>query len=94
MYKILLADDEGIVLDSLRFIIDKHFGESCEVRTAKSGRMAVEVAQEFSPDIVLLDIQMPGLNGIEVLKEIRTFRKQAVFVVISPTTGSIMPEKP
>lgn len=83
MYKILLADDEGIVLDSLRFIIDKHFGESCEVRTAKSGRMAVEVAQEFSPDIVLLDIQMPGLNGIEVLKEIRTFRKQAVFVVIS-----------
>lgn len=83
MYKVLLADDEGIVLDSLRFIIDRNFEGLCEVRTARTGRMAVEVAQEFSPDIALLDIQMPGLNGIEAMKEMRTFLKQTIFVVIS-----------
>ena len=38
MYKVLLADDEGIVLDSLKFIITKNFGEACSIRTAKTGR--------------------------------------------------------
>lgn len=83
MYKVLLADDEGIVLDSLRFIIEKNFGESCEIRTAKTGRMAVEVTQEFSPDIVFLDIQMPGLSGIDAMREIRTFNQNIVFIIIS-----------
>lgn len=83
MYKVLIADDEGIVLDSLRFIIEKNFGESCEIRTAKSGRMVIEITQEFSPDIVFLDIQMPGLNGIDAMREIRTFHKNIVFIVIS-----------
>lgn len=83
MYKVLLADDEGIVLDSLRFIIEKNFGESCEIRTAKSGRMVIETAQEFSPDIIFLDIQMPGLNGIDAMREIRTFNKGIVFIIVS-----------
>lgn len=83
MYKVLLADDEGIVLDSLRYILEKNYGESCEIRTAKSGRMVIETAQEFVPDIGILDIQMPGINGIEAMKEIRTFNNRMVFVVIS-----------
>ena len=60
MYKVLLVDDEGIVLDSLKFIINKNFGESCEIRTAKTGRQAIEIAQEFVPDISFMDIQMPN----------------------------------
>ena len=38
MYRIMLADDEGIVIDSLKFIIEKEFGELCEIRYAKTGR--------------------------------------------------------
>ena len=38
MYKIMLADDEGIVIDSLRFIIEKEFKESCQIESAKTGR--------------------------------------------------------
>ncbi|MFA9377738.1 MAG: response regulator [Lachnotalea sp.] len=83
MYKVLLADDEGIVLDSLRFILEKNFGEACEIRTAKSGRMVIEVAQEYAPDIAILDIQMPGINGIEAMKEIRTFNSRTVIIIIS-----------
>jgi two-component system response regulator YesN len=83
MYKILLADDEGIVLDSLKFIIEKNFGETCQMVTAKSGRAVIEQAHIFNPDIALLDIQMPGINGIDAMKEIRKFLKDVVFVVIS-----------
>lgn len=83
MYKVLLGDDEGIVLDSLKFIIKQNFGESCVIRTAKTGCEVIEAAQEFSPDIALLDIHMPGLNGIDAMGEIRTFNNRVVFVVIS-----------
>ncbi|MDK2808903.1 MAG: two-component system, response regulator YesN [Clostridiales bacterium] len=83
MYKILLADDEGIVLDSIRFILEKNFGEACELRTAKSGRMVIELSQEFAPDIAILDIQMPGINGIDAMKEIRTFNSRMVIIVMS-----------
>jgi Response regulator containing CheY-like receiver domain and AraC-type DNA-binding domain len=83
LYRLLIADDEGIVLDSIRFILEKNFGEVCDVRTAKSGRMVIEVAQEFAPDIAILDIQMPGINGIEAMKEIRTFNNRMVIIVMS-----------
>lgn len=83
MYKILLADDEGIVLDSLKFIITKNFGQSCEIRTAKSGRQVIEISQEFVPDIAFVDIQMPGIKGIEAIREVRTFNKKCQFIIMS-----------
>lgn len=83
MYKILLADDEGIVLDSLKFIINKNFGESCIIRTAKSGRQVIEISQEFVPDIAFVDIQMPGIKGIEAIREVRTFNKKCQFIIMS-----------
>lgn len=83
MYKVLLVDDEGIVLDSLKFIINKNFGESCEIRTAKTGRQAIEIAQEFVPDISFMDIQMPGIKGIDAIREIRTFNKKCQFIIMS-----------
>ena len=42
MYKIMLADDEGIVIDSLTFIIRQNFGENCEIASAKTGRSVIE----------------------------------------------------
>lgn len=71
MYRILIADDEGIVTDSLQYIIQKNFGSECETAIAKNGRQAIETAESFQPDIALLDIQMPGLNGLKALEEIR-----------------------
>ena len=44
MYKIMLADDEGIVIDSLRFIIEKEFGDTCQIESAKTGRNVIELA--------------------------------------------------
>lgn len=83
MYRIMMADDEGIVLNSLSMIIEKNFGDQFEIETAKSGRMAIELAEHFRPDLIFMDIQMPGINGIEAMKEIREILPSAIFVVLT-----------
>ncbi len=83
MYKIMLADDEGIVIDSLRFIIEKEFGSECIIESAKTGRKVIELAETFRPDIAVMDIQMPGINGIEAMREIRRTNTNAIFIVMS-----------
>lgn len=83
MYKIMLADDEGIVIDSLKFIIEKNFGQSCNVEYAYTGRSVIELAEKFKPDIAIMDIHMPGINGIEAMKEIRKTNKSVIFIVMT-----------
>ena len=83
MYKIMLADDEGIVIDSVKFIIEKEFGDECVIEFAKTGRSVIELAETFRPDIAIMDIQMPGINGIDSMKEIRKNNNNVVFIVMS-----------
>lgn len=64
MYKIMLADDEGIVIDSLKFIIEKEFKDTCEVQYAKTGRSVIELAESFRPDVAVMDIQMPDRKSV------------------------------
>lgn len=83
MARILICDDEGIVRESLQFMIEKAFGDTCELETARNGRTAIELAESFHPDIILMDIQMPGINGIEAMQEIRKENKNVVFIVLT-----------
>lgn len=83
MYKILLADDEGIVTDSLQYIIKKNFGDECACAIAKNGRQAIEIAENFQPDIAFLDIQMPGLNGLKAMEEIRTQNPRVKILILT-----------
>lgn len=83
MYKIMLADDEGIVIDSLKFIIEKEFPGDCVVEYAKTGRSVIELAEGFRPDIAVMDIQMPGINGIDAMREIREANAHTVFIIMS-----------
>lgn len=83
MYRILIADDEGIMLFSLQSMIQKNYIDECEVYTAKTGRAVVEMAESIRPDIVFMDIQMPGLNGIEAMQMIRKTNRSVLFIVIT-----------
>lgn len=84
MIKIMIVDDEQIVRDGIKFMIDKEFKDEVSiVAMAKSGREAIELYDETRPQIVLMDIQMPGINGIDAIKEIKSISKQVKFVIIS-----------
>ena len=67
-YKILIADDEADTLE----VLNKHLTESgYDVITAGDGQAALKKIRENNPDIILLDVIMPKMNGFEVLKELR-----------------------
>jgi len=67
--RILLADDHRIVHDSLKPLLDKQ--DDIEVvAIAENGRIAVKLAQDLRPDVVIIDITMPDLNGIEATHQI------------------------
>ena len=81
---VLLVDDEPKVL---RFIeIDLKL-RGFEVISTTSGQEALDLAKSAKPDIMLLDIIMPGINGLEVLKELRTFTDLPV-VAFSASSGN------
>jgi DNA-binding NarL/FixJ family response regulator len=67
--KVLLADDHKIVRDGLRSLLEKE-DELRVVGEASNGQIAVELCRELSPDIVVMDIGMPVMNGIEATERI------------------------
>lgn len=83
MFRILVADDEGIMLESIKSIILSNFGSECEVMCVKTGRAVIEQAEAFRPDIAFVDIQMPGLSGIQAIREVRKFNSSMVFIIIT-----------
>jgi len=66
--RILVVDDEATLTDLLSMALRY---EGCEVRTAATGHRAVKVAREFQPDAVVLDVMLPDLDGLEVLRRLR-----------------------
>lgn len=66
--KILIADDEPDILEIIQYNLQS---EGYEVQTAKNGNEAIDQAKRFNPDLIILDIMMPGKNGIEVCNVLR-----------------------
>ncbi|MFZ5988744.1 MAG: response regulator [Bacillota bacterium] len=83
MLRMIIADDEQIILDGLRQSIDWKSYEIDVVGSAKNGAEAFEMAGSLCPDIVLTDIKMPGLNGLELVKQIKKLRPDVKFILIS-----------
>ena len=69
MTTILLADDHTVLSDGLRILIESQ-ADTRVIAVATDGRQAVQLAQELSPDLVLMDVSMPGLNGIDAARQI------------------------
>ena len=67
--RVLLADDQAMFREGLRSLVEK-LPDTEVVGEAKDGREAVRLAKELSPDIVIMDISMPGLNGIEATRQV------------------------
>ena len=71
MLKILIADDEKYERDSVISLIEENFKDKLTIAQAKNGREAIEIAEQIRPEIIIMDIKMPGINGIKAIEEIR-----------------------
>lgn len=88
--KILVVDDDPYILMSLEFLMKKN---GYEVLVARNGSEAMTILREFLPDIVLLDIMMPDVNGYDICKYIRSVKKldhtKVVFLSAKSTEADI-----
>lgn len=71
-YKVLVVDDEEDILEFLSFALEK---DGFEVKTTTSGTEAIPLAKEYKPDIIILDVMMPGIDGIETCTELRAIKE-------------------
>jgi UDP-3-O-acyl N-acetylglucosamine deacetylase len=78
--KVLIVDDEEGVVQSITGVLED---EGFQVAKAKSGEEAIEVFQREKPDVTLLDIWMPGMDGIEVLKRLKWIAPDCQVIMIS-----------
>ncbi|PKM93860.1 MAG: hypothetical protein CVU84_13190 [Firmicutes bacterium HGW-Firmicutes-1] len=82
-YRLVVVDDEEIVINAVKFIVEKNMENVEIIGTAKNGREAIEAAIRLNPDIMLMDITMPGINGVDAIKEIIEHNSKIKFVILS-----------
>ena len=80
---LLIADDENLELKVLEKTVKKHFVEELEIFASSNGRKASQICDEVKPDIALLDIEMPGMNGIELAKYIKEKYADCIIIFIT-----------
>jgi two-component system, NarL family, invasion response regulator UvrY len=82
MIRVLLADDHSIVRAGLRRIVEES-GDMEVIAEASDGRAAVRQALEKKPDVAVIDISMPGLDGLEVVSQLRTYHPKLPILILT-----------
>ena len=80
--RILLADDHTVVRKGLRLLLESQAG-FLVIAEAADGREAVALAGQHAPDVVVMDVAMPGLNGIEAARQITAKQPRTAVVFLS-----------
>ncbi|GAB4374484.1 MAG: hypothetical protein Kow009_10030 [Spirochaetales bacterium] len=83
MYSLLVADDEELERKAIRLIINKNCPAIDQIWDAENGRQVVEICQRYKPDILFLDIRMPGLTGLEAARELRKIHPEVRIVFLT-----------
>lgn len=82
MIKVLLADDHSIVRAGLRRIVEES-GDMEVVAEADDGREAIQLVQKTKPDVAVVDISMPGLDGLEVISQLQAQQPKLPILVLT-----------
>ncbi len=83
MYRVLLVDDEPLILSGLKFMLNWENAGCTLAGTARNGRQALDLICTLNPDIVIADINMPVMNGLELLKEVQKDRPYVAFIMLT-----------
>jgi two-component system response regulator YesN len=84
MKRLLVVDDERPVIEGVSLIVKRDLASEFELAgSASSGREAIDKAVALAPDIILMDVRMPGISGLEAIREIRSRGSNAVFILVT-----------
>jgi two-component system response regulator YesN len=84
VYSIMIVDDEALERKGWKMVLERYLSDRiCVAGEAKNGREAVELAWKTRPDIILMDVKMPGLDGIMASKAIKKFLPEVKIILIS-----------
>jgi two-component system response regulator YesN len=83
MYKLLIVDDEEFVRSSIATAIDWNALGFSEVRQAENGLQALEIALDFKPDLMLADIKMPFMNGLELTEKLKEKKSETMVAIMT-----------
>jgi two-component system invasion response regulator UvrY len=82
LIKVLLADDHGIVRAGLRRLIEES-GDIKVITEAADGQEALQMARKSPPDVAVIDISMPGMDGLEVVSQLRSFLPMLPILILT-----------
>ncbi|MEN2466074.1 response regulator [Ornithinibacillus sp. JPR2-1] len=82
MMQLLIVDDEQIERDGMKAILQKSF-PSLLINEARNGKMAIEKAKVLKPNLILMDIKMPGINGLEAMETIMQDSPDTKFIMVT-----------
>lgn len=84
MKRVLVVDDEMPIVNGLLLLFKRYFQtEYTVVGVAQSGREAIEKAKELAPDIILMDVQMPGITGLDAIRELSRQKSATAFILVT-----------
>ena len=88
--RVLLVEDEPNIIEAIRFILNR---DGWRVHTHSDGRDAVDVVRQTRPDVLILDVMLPGKSGYDILRELRTEFAEAELPVLMLTARGQMKDR-
>lgn len=92
MIQIMIADDHGVVRDGLKKLIESDSSFAL-VGEASSGRAAIEMANECNPDVILMDIKMPDMDGLQATKKILASHPEIKILALTSVDNELIPKE-
>lgn len=83
MFKVLIVDDESLSRFVVKDILERNFGQQVKTYEANNGRNAISICRSERPDLVIMDIQMPGKNGLDASREILRHYPDTYVLILS-----------